>query len=74
MSAHDYDSHRCEGLLKARCSIRRMGGRTIPFRQAWMRTDGKWHLYQQIMDFDYDCTFMNHVARITYCPWCGEEL
>ena len=72
MNAHDYDNHRCNGSLKARCSIRRMDGRTI--RQAWMLTDGQWHLYQQFTDFDYDCTYMGHVARITYCPWCGEEL
>lgn len=70
----DYDNHRCEGSLKARCSIRRMDGRATPLRRTWMRTDGQWHLYERIEDWDYDVTYMSRVARIRYCPWCGKEL
>ena len=70
MSAHDFDNHRCEGSLKAMCSIRRYSARVPNYTYR----DGHWHLYQQVTDFDYDCTYMSHVARIKHCPWCGEEL
>lgn len=70
MSAHDYDNHRCKGSLRARCSIRRYPAQTLGYTYR----DGHWHLYQQVTDLDYDCTYMSHVARIKYCPWCGEEL
>ena len=70
----DYETHRCDGSLRARCSIRRLDSKTIPLRLAWMRTDGHWHLYEQITDWDYDSTYMGRVARIRFCPWCGREL
>ena len=70
----EYDNHRCEGSLKARCSIRRLDGRETPSRRTFMRADGQWHLYEQITDWDYDVTYMSEVARVRYCPWCGKEL
>lgn len=74
MSVHGFETHRCDGSLRARCSIRKHKGNTVPFRRAWMRTDGQWHLYEQVVDFDYDCTYMSEVAKIRFCPWCGKEL
>ena len=74
MSAHEFETHRCEGSLKARCSIRRLDCRVLPLRMAWMRTDGDWHLYMQDVDFDWNVTYMREVALIKYCPWCGEDL
>lgn len=71
----DYDSHRCDGSLRARCSIRRAKHRMmLPFRDAWMRHDGMWHLYTQEWNSEYDVTYMSEVAAIRHCPWCGEEL
>ena len=74
MSTHEFETYRCEGSLKTQCSIRRLDGKAIPLRQPWMRTDGQWHLYEQVVDFDWDVTYMSEVARIRYCPWCGVML
>lgn len=71
MSAHDFETHRCEGSLKARCSIRRYPKRTPTY---YAYDDGQWHLSQQFKDLEYDCTYLEHVTRIRFCPWCGEEL
>lgn len=69
----DYDNHRCEGSLKAHCSIRRCAYPKLWMR-AFMRCDGQWHLYQRRYDYEYDCTYMSEVAAIKHCPWCGKEL
>lgn len=75
MSDHDFETHRCEGLLAARCSVRRAKHRKlVPLIDAWMQRDGMWHLYVQEYDFDYDLTYMSEVAAIRHCPWCGERL
>ena len=72
MSAHDFDTHRCEGSLRALCSIRRYQDWRGYYRM--FRCDGRWHLYQRVTDWDCDSTYMSHVAAIRFCPWCGEEL
>ena len=46
----------------------------LPFRDAWMRHDGMWHLYTQEWNSEYDVTYMSEVAAIRHCPWCGREL
>jgi hypothetical protein len=73
MAAHDFETHRCGGSLEARCSIRRYGQDGSRLFQRFRR-DGEWHLYRQYVDFDYDYTGMDEVARISHCPWCGKEL
>ena len=66
-----YDTHRCPRSLRAECSIRRYPKEdTVRFT----RRDGEWHLYKRRYDFDYDTTFMEEVARIDYCPFCGEPI
>lgn len=75
MSAHDFETHRCDGSLEASCSIRRNPHKKLsPFRDAWMRADGEWHLYVQEWNSEWDVTYMSHVAKINHCPWCGKEL
>lgn len=72
---HDFETHRCEGSLRACCSIRRRyhDGPTTFVTELMLPDDG-WHLLSQEFDYDYDDTYMVHVARIDYCPWCGERL
>ena len=65
----DFETHRCEGSLKNYCSIRR-----YQVRRNISNRDGRWHLWRQVTDFDYDVTYMSEVAAINVCPWCGERL
>lgn len=67
MSAHGLETHRCEGSLKARCTIRRYPKRTPMHHRL---EDGHWHLCQE----DYMTGYLRHVTRIRFCPWCGKEL
>jgi hypothetical protein len=73
MSLRGFETHRCEGSLAVRCSIRRYPDtRSTPTYFSYK--DGRWHLYQQVIDFDYDVTYMSEVAAINVCPWCGKRL
>lgn len=65
----DFETHRCADSVKALCSIRRYGK-----EDKRLRRDGEWHLYRREVDLDYDATYMVEVARIAYCPFCGEAL
>ena len=67
MRDHDFETHRCEGSLAARCSIRRYPAKRHV-------RDGRWHLWKQTWDSEYDVTYMREVAAIRYCPWCGSLL
>ena len=71
MSAHDFETHRCIGSLDACCSIRRYPKRTPAY---YPYDDGQWHLSQRFNDLEYDCTYLEYVTRIRFCPWCGKEL
>lgn len=66
-----FESHRCEGSLESQCSIRRY--EHVP-RLNMLYDDGKWHLYMQNYDLDYCYTYMDHVAEVRFCPWCGKRL
>lgn len=69
---HEYETHRCHGSLGAKCSIRRYRpGSGSPYL---IGHDGRWHLYEREIDFDWDYVGMGEVAAIAYCPWCGREL
>jgi len=69
-SKHDFQTHRCNQSLNANCSIRKYQKSSI----GRMDRDGQWHLYSREVDFDYDVTYMSHVSKISYCPFCGEKL
>lgn len=62
-----YDTHRCEGSLRSHCSVRL-------YHASAHRFAGEWHLWTREYDSEWDCTYMSHVARIRFCPWCGKEL
>ena len=70
MRDHDFETHRCEGSLAAGCSIRRYPD-TRPTPTFYSHKDGRWHLWKQTWDSEYDITYMNEVAAIRHCPWCG---
>jgi hypothetical protein len=36
--------------------------------------DGQWHLYQEDYDTSYQTSYLRHVTRVRFCPWCGKEL
>lgn len=65
-------THRCEGNRKAFCPIR------YGKRYYWEDdAPDLWILYS--MEYDYEgCNpfkpYMNAVAEIKYCPFCGEKL
>lgn len=65
-------NHRCEGSLKAKISIRYcrlMEGYNLDMD--W--NIEAWRLFNRRFDYDYDCYHENHVAKIEYCPFCGEK-
>lgn len=66
----DFETHRCEGSLKAMCSIRRYPEMTPNYTYR----DGHWHLYQEDYDTSYQTGYLRHVTRVRFCPWCGKEL
>lgn len=67
--AADYETHRCEGSLAARCSIRRYHeGPPL------LCADGRWNLWHLDYDTEWMADYMSHVAAIGFCPWCGERL
>ena len=66
MTTNDFETHRCMGSLAARCSIRR-----YPVKRHIRNRDGRWHLWKQTWDSEWDCIYMSEVAAIRHCPWCG---
>lgn len=71
---HDFQTHRCKQSLDANCSIRKYPKSSNGLMHNLMDRDGQWHLYSREVDFDYDVTYMSHVSKILYCPFCGEKL
>lgn len=51
MSEHNFDTHRCDGTLANRCSIRRYPA-SEPVNKFDYEHDGRWHLFMQECDFD----------------------
>ena len=64
-------THRCEGSLKAKVSIRY--SHRYP---KWSNQGDKvtWRLFQLEIDSEYDTKYLSHVSEIKFCPFCGEEL
>ena len=73
MSPQGFETHRCKGSLKARCSIRRYPA-MYDHRRPYNLHDGEWHLYELYVDLDWDYTGMREVAAINVCLWCGRDL
>lgn len=75
VTRRNFDTHRCSGSLGSRCSIRRLSVGADPRHyRPRMEPDGRWYLYVQEEDWDWDYTYMNRVATIRFCPFCGMEL
>lgn len=65
-------THRCEGSLKAKVSIR--FSKAFP---GWNFGGGDyeaWRLFHLEYDSEYDTKYLSHVSKIDYCPFCGEKL
>lgn len=69
----DYEGHRCDGSLGARCSIRRYRPDARSPSVIHHR-DGHWNLWVRAYDYEWLVDYMRWVARIEYCPFCGKEL
>lgn len=54
-------THRCQGSLEAKMSIRYGGG-------------SSWWLYKPVHDFDWDTYYLNGITKINFCPFCGKKL
>ena len=64
-------THRCEGSLKHKLSIRfskEFNNMTIPYDFE------TWRLFELEIDADYDSKYLSHVSEINFCPFCGEKL
>lgn len=65
-------THRCEESLENKVSI----GFTKEFEGFLESSDdfNAWRLFYPQYNFDYDTTNLVHISKITYCPYCGQEL
>lgn len=65
-------THRCKGSLAAHIPIRKC------MRIAWLKYPGDtiaWRLFKPRADDEViGCIYLDHVAAIAYCPFCGEKL
>lgn len=68
-----FETHRCDGSLKNDCSIRKYPADNSGLWPEWEH-DGTWNLFVRDLDMDWDYTYMEHVAPIEVCPFCGERL
>lgn len=58
-------SHRCEGSLAHRTSVRHYGA-------AGRRTG--WWLLHWTYDFEWDSWYTEDLGGVSFCPWCGTRL
>lgn len=64
-------THRCEGSLKNKVSIRY----TKQYRYINALYDYEaWRLFELRIDFEYDSKYLSHISEIKFCPYCGKEL
>ena len=64
-------THRCQGSLQNRVSIR-LDAQKYKFSLKEIRKG--WSLWNRKHDFDYDCYLDRFVSSITFCPFCGVKL
>ena len=55
-------THRCKGSLAERVSIR------------YEDETAAWWMFKPAHDLEWDAYYLSVVAKIDYCPFCGEEL
>ena len=63
-------THRCKNSIKNGISIRY----TNPYRYTSLSNKEDWWLLKAIKDFDYDSFYLQPIAIIQYCPFCGKKL
>ena len=64
-------THRCEGSLKNKVSIRY----TKQYRHINALYDYEaWRLFELRIDFEYDSKYLSPISQIKFCPYCGKEL
>lgn len=63
-------THRCKESLKKQISIRY----TNPYLFSSLSKEENWWLLKSMEDFDYDCFYLQPIAPIQYCPFCGKKL
>lgn len=59
-------THRCEESLKADISIR--------YGEGWFDGQNAWRMWKPVMDSEWGTTALTPIARIHFCPFCGQEL
>ena len=62
-------THRCKDSLEARVSIRY--GKRFDWDD---ESTNYWRLYKNGWDSEWGSYYMEHIAVISYCPFCGEKL
>ena len=64
-------THRCEGSLKNKVSIRY----SKQYRHINALYDYEaWRLFKLRIDSEYDSKYLSHISKIKFCPYCGKKL
>lgn len=64
-------THRCDGSLASRVSIRYDYMSSI---SRWSNDFRAWRMFVYRYDSDYDVFVRNPIAIIRFCPFCGKKL
>ena len=59
-------THRCNGSLKAGVSIR--------YGKGWFDNKNAWRMWEPITDSEWGTTVLTPIAKIRFCPFCGQKL
>lgn len=57
-----------------RCSESIRNKMRITLKDELLYHTDKWELYKPKYDFDYDTWYLEKIAEIKYCPFCGKKL
>lgn len=61
-------THRCPGSLEAKTPIRFLTKEHTPYEPPG------WYIHYLRDDDEYDCVHLTRVAKIDFCPFCGQKL
>lgn len=65
-------NHRCEGSLANEISIRKdYGNKLVKDINGDVK---QWRMFNYQYDFDSDDYYEECIAKIDYCPFCGDKL